>query len=375
MTTEQIAFGSPWEGDAGVRYVNHGMRTLLLASTRGGSAATLAELSRLVRGWSVLFDAHGVIVETAGAGVVHQDDARHAAFGATRSIRHTGLSVHPIGDESTPRGVLVVASRPQHQAVARELASLAAELLSHIFFPRTDGRLEPIARADAVDVLLSSDRSLGNRVARRWGIHGDDAVVCVLRSRSRSVRLENRVLNWLDDCALPPVATVRGDDVLAIISPEAVTSWRERVETGHEHEGVPVRCGIGGRAHLGELDRSHRQASQALSTAIGGHTPVVVFDDGAVLDNVLRNLPGIAQRSLVDVLAPLEEGESTLRSTLEVFLSENGSWEATASRLGVHRHTVRNRVARVEELTGLSFDRVDDRVLAWLALSAGVAKL
>lgn len=370
MTIDVPEPPSQWTGEAGLRYVNHGVRTLLLASTRGGSAATLAELSRLVRGWSVLFDAHGTVVDAAGAGVVHRDDARRAAFGPTRAIRHTGLSVHPIGGDSAPRGFLVVATRPQHVAVARELASITAELLAHVFFPRADGRLEPIARADAIDILLSNDAHLALPVARRWSLHSTDAVVSVVRARSRGVRLENHVLDWLDDCALPPLATSRGDDVVAVMMPDAVDAWRARVELAFERDGVPVRCGVGGPSPLGELDRSHRQAVQALSSGMGSRAPVVAFDEGAVLRTVLSNLPGAAQRDLSDVLSPLDDADPVLRTTLEIFLSENGSWESAASRLGVHRHTVRNRIARIEEVSGLDLDRVDDRVLAWLALSA-----
>ncbi|MGX4694977.1 helix-turn-helix domain-containing protein [Streptomyces sp. JNUCC 63] len=59
----------------------------------------------------------------------------------------------------------------------------------------------------------------------------------------------------------------------------------------------------------------------------------------------------------------------TLRS-LRVFLSENNNWEAASSELGIHRHTLRQRMARVEELTGLSVTTTEDRVIAWLALHA-----
>lgn len=373
VITELPELPMQWTGEAGLRYVNLGMRTLLLASARGGSAATLAELSRLVRGWSVLFDAHGAVIDAAGAGIVHRDDARRAAFGSTRAIRHTGLSVHPIGDDSAPRGYLVVAARPQHIAVARELASITSEILTHVFYPRADGRVEPIARADAVDILLSGDAVVARRVAKRWSLHSTDAVVSVVRARSRGVRLENHVLDWLDDCVLPPLATSRGDDVIAILMPDAVDAWRSRVQLAHERDRFPVRCGVGSVAEFGQLDRSHRQAAQALSSSMASRAPLVAFDDGAILRTVLSNLTAAAQRDLADVLAPLTEADPVLRTTLEVFLSENGSWESAASRLGVHRHTVRNRIARVEELCGIEFDRIDDRVLAWLALSAGLS--
>ena len=54
--------------------------------------------------------------------------------------------------------------------------------------------------------------------------------------------------------------------------------------------------------------------------------------------------------------------------SLEAFLHHNGSWETAARALGVHRHTLRARMARVEELTGLSLDSADNRVLLTLAL-------
>ena len=38
--------------------------------------------------------------------------------------------------------------------------------------------------------------------------------------------------------------------------------------------------------------------------------------------------------------------------SLEAFIEENGQWERAARRLYCHRHTLRYRIRRVEELTG-----------------------
>jgi purine catabolism regulator len=53
-----------------------------------------------------------------------------------------------------------------------------------------------------------------------------------------------------------------------------------------------------------------------------------------------------------------------------VFLSAHGGHRASAARLGIHRQTLVSRIRRVEDLTGLSMDRADDRAAAWLALRA-----
>ena len=73
-----------------------------------------------------------------------------------------------------------------------------------------------------------------------------------------------------------------------------------------------------------------------------------------------------------DVLRPIERarggnGDELLRS-LEAFLEHNGNWEAAARALFCHRHTLRYRMSRVEELTGRRLDRVENRIEFWLAL-------
>ena len=72
------------------------------------------------------------------------------------------------------------------------------------------------------------------------------------------------------------------------------------------------------------------------------------------------------------MLRPIERarggnGEELMRS-LEAFLEHHGNWEAAARALFCHRHTLRYRMSRVEELTGRRMDRVENRIEFWLAL-------
>jgi purine catabolism regulator len=48
----------------------------------------------------------------------------------------------------------------------------------------------------------------------------------------------------------------------------------------------------------------------------------------------------------------------------------SGRWGDAADALGVHRHTLRHRVRRIERLTGRDLTRARDRVELWLALKA-----
>lgn len=62
-----------------------------------------------------------------------------------------------------------------------------------------------------------------------------------------------------------------------------------------------------------------------------------------------------------------EYGEELLHS-LDVFIEHNGHWEQAAKALYCHRHTLRYRVRRVEQLTGRDFSHARDRIEFWLAL-------
>jgi purine catabolism regulator len=73
-------------------------------------------------------------------------------------------------------------------------------------------------------------------------------------------------------------------------------------------------------------------------------------------------------------LGPIEEHDRThnneLMKSLESFLNQNGHWEAAAADLGVHRHTLRNRIERVVELIGRDLDSAHTRSELWIALKA-----
>ncbi|MFI6513782.1 PucR family transcriptional regulator [Streptosporangium sp. NPDC050855] len=58
-----------------------------------------------------------------------------------------------------------------------------------------------------------------------------------------------------------------------------------------------------------------------------------------------------------------------LESTLRAFLDQDGQWAATAEALHVHVNTLRNRLAKVTELTGRDVGRTEDRVDLFLALA------
>ncbi|MFH8365286.1 PucR family transcriptional regulator [Streptomyces sp. NPDC018031] len=119
---------------------------------------------------------------------------------------------------------------------------------------------------------------------------------------------------------------------------------------------------------------AYRQAEQALSVARRRGRALVEHEEVAA-GSVLPLLADDAVRAFADgMLRALYEHDATGRgdlvASLRAWLSRHGQWDAAAADLGVHRHTLRYRMRRVEEILGRSLDDADVRMELWLALKA-----
>jgi PucR family transcriptional regulator, purine catabolism regulatory protein len=72
------------------------------------------------------------------------------------------------------------------------------------------------------------------------------------------------------------------------------------------------------------------------------------------------------------MLKPLNErpagDREILRDSIKVWLAHNCAWDPAAKQLGIHRHTLRNRIAVIEQMLGLDLDRFADRAELWAAI-------
>ncbi|MEU3326116.1 PucR family transcriptional regulator [Streptomyces albus] len=144
-----------------------------------------------------------------------------------------------------------------------------------------------------------------------------------------------------------------------------------RPEGGAE-EGLAI--GVSAPAGLPAAAVAFKQADQALSVARRRGVPLVEHEDVAA-GSVLPLLADDAVRAFADgLLRSLREhdanGRGDLVASLRAWLSRHGQWDAAAAELGVHRHTLRYRMRRVEEILGRSLDDPDVRMELWLALKA-----
>ncbi|HSK50327.1 MAG TPA: helix-turn-helix domain-containing protein, partial [Solirubrobacterales bacterium] len=143
-----------------------------------------------------------------------------------------------------------------------------------------------------------------------------------------------------------------------------------------EHGGV--RAAASRPAPPEDLRHSFHEARCALeATAIANGTApeVASWRDLGAFTLLLSIQDDEALKLYCDsVLGPIEEGDEEyggeLLRSLEAFIEQNGQWERAAREVFCHRHTLRYRMRKVEELTGRDLGRAHDRIEFWLALRA-----
>jgi purine catabolism regulator len=165
------------------------------------------------------------------------------------------------------------------------------------------------------------------------------------------------------------------------VAAAATAELRAEVRVGIGR-GVPVvdarrsfheaRCTLEALA-LGAAAVGNGNGSGLGLASSGEHPRVGTYKDLGSFQLLLSLQDDEALRLFCDsILGPIEASEGPyggeLMRSLEAFIEENGQWERAARRLYCHRHTLRYRIRRVEELTGRNLGSARDRIEFWLAL-------
>jgi sugar diacid utilization regulator len=129
-----------------------------------------------------------------------------------------------------------------------------------------------------------------------------------------------------------------------------------------------------------DLERAASEALLAANVATPGdadESKLLAFDDtGAyrlLLPAMSEDLSEL-ERFYTDTIAPLiaydEQYGTELVNTLETFLANDGSMANTCKQMFTHRHTIRYRLERMRELSGLDVNSTDGRERLSLGLKA-----
>jgi sugar diacid utilization regulator len=148
------------------------------------------------------------------------------------------------------------------------------------------------------------------------------------------------------------------------------------LEQGLEHYGLVVAVS---RPAVDPVDL-HRAGSEALLTANvaeARHVPMLSFEETGAYRLLLpamsedaRELRRFHEETVAPLVAYDNQYETDLVRTLETFLEADGNVAKTAERLFTHRHTIRYRLDRVRELSGLDVSSTDGRERLSLGLKS-----
>jgi purine catabolism regulator len=255
---------------------------------------------------------------------------------------------------------------------------VALELMRQRAMRDTERRLAGDVLAEALTGRLS-DEELATRL-RPFGI-GQSAAVLVFAGPdgAPAPQAEAELDRFLADSNVGALVATR-DRLLC-----AVVDAREDVDpialAGRARDALgedAARAAASRAAPVGALRRTFHEARCALEAAAlaNGSSPAVAsYRDLGAFQLLLSLQDDDALRLYCDsVLGPLEDasgeyGDELIRS-LEAFIEQNGQWERAARELYCHRHTLRYRIRRVEQLTGRDLSNARDRIEFWLALRA-----
>ena len=347
----------------------------------GGVQAVTAALAELTGLAVLVTDAAGAAVGSAGGDLdgltrdLTAELGRLSAHGmqATASVLSPDRDVRilPLGSQRL-RGFVACGLATPPGPFERQLVAAAVVLLTlELERLRGAGDADRRRRSDVAMALLAAElpADAATDLLASVGLRATSVRAAVLRPPAGADR--ERLLDTLS-AALPGLLICeRADEVVLLVAdapPDLVTLVRSGAD------GTPV--GLGAPVRPGAAARSARQASKASKSAADTGSAVVDVLALASLQLLLAldvGAPGAVAAYAGAVLGPLDDagtrGEA-LAASLRAFLEHNGSWEEAAAQLGVHRHTLRQRLRRVEDLTGRRLDSGRDRMELLLAFEA-----
>ncbi|MET9010569.1 PucR family transcriptional regulator ligand-binding domain-containing protein [Streptomyces olivaceoviridis] len=377
---------------AELRRVTEAQQSLAAAASRPDPVpSVLRQLAQRLGGRAVLYGPDGT--EIAGAGRETPEGARRALAELAGVVRHPTApppaaprgGPHPTPSAPSapsapkaPNAPGTPAPRPHptsatdtHGATHLAVYALGAGegFVLGVAAPRRDPGDHTIASVAAVLLaLLTGEHQSGAGAARSSAL-----VRLLLGAPPEEVAPLLGTGQWLVVHARPEAQApdaVAASALGAALGSPLVDLARDvvRVLVPADREPGPQpgwTLGVSAAAGPREWPAADTQAARALARARATRTPLVRHATRPALADLVPRAD--AETHARTLLAPLA-GQAALADTLRTWLSLHGSWDRTAVALGVHRNTVRQRIARCSALLAADLDDPDVRMELWFAL-------
>lgn len=356
-------------------------RAIALAALRpDGLAATIAELARQLDAWIGVYDPSGILtrqqppgrLDTAAIDSVTSEVAallRRGARSGVFPLDGVPASLYALGAGGTVRGIIAIVGADLDRAGRDVVTSVIA--MAGLALEQNVGlsRAVSLLRTGVFETMCSGDVDLARRIsARMWGDLPSEPIRVVFAThpsaRSGTAR------EWLELRASEQAGRVFPasiDDATVIVLHEddpLAEEFAERFDSD---------IGVSSPATYAELPAALEQARVALARR---ESQLTRFD-GVPQLGLRAALGGTGARAVADAyLAPLRgaDVDHVLEETLMTWLHEDARIDRAAVIVGVHRHTVRARIAQAERLLGTNLASFRGRAELWAALAAATPR-
>lgn len=351
-----------------------------------GLDSVMAMVAEVIGGSATVLGARGAPIASSGPlapeefAALAEAVAGHGTVGG--SLRERALVLPVVGRDRAPAqawiaGVCGAPLGDFERLILQQSATVVALELMRVRIARdTERRLAGDVLAEALTGRLHPEE-LAARL-RPFGLGEEVAVLAF--ATGDPVAAEPLLDAALARADVRSLVAIRGTLLCAIVDAggrdpiELAATMRASLAT----ERGTVRAAASRAASAQSLRRSFHEARCALEAVrfTNGNAPEVASHRDLGSFHLLLSLQDDeALRSYCDsVLEGVVEGDpdyaDELMRSLDAYLEHNGHWERAAAQIFCHRHTLRYRIRRVEELTNRSLSNPRDRIEFWLALRA-----
>lgn len=353
-----------------------------------GVEGVCRSLGRVVGGWALLLDLHGLPLAATDSKAAKRSgriwselrDSRPEGTGFSLSLVDQGhhIWIQPVGAHGRVEAFLVVGKPTSLVPFDRIVAGHALSLLAiELSKERAVADAQRRLQGDFFEELTRGGMSLdaGRQGLARFGFAPDQSLLVFAMEGGPAEELSNVAEDHFSRADGGFLISIHPAGIHVLLPADAGRDFdtiRKELET---RSGHAVRAGIGGPVPIGEAARGLREARYALQVCRLEDWESAGFGDLGTYRLLLSMTEPDALRAFADsMLQPLDEYDrdhgGELIPSLRSFLDHNARWETASAALSVHRHTLRYRMRKVEELTGRRLSSSFDRMEFWLALRA-----
>lgn len=343
-------------------------REALTRAAGGGLGELTSSLAARLRSWVALVGAGDVLASAHDAPAPLPPQVRElmatvrAGSGirsATTELGDEFVVVQPVYPQATASHLVVIGRSRRFDGADRAILAVGAALLGLV------GR----AGSDAAELGAAATGLLVGRASAGGVAHallGSDVVRLVAGAAYR--RGPGEVAqrpDWLRARLDTPLVSVLPGPSFVAIAGSALS-----LPELEELRSSGWLAAVGSPGPASRLASASAEVELLLARAQALGRPVLAESgppdfDALVAPDASR---GFAEKALEPLVSLDQAGDRSLVRTLRAWLSHHGGWEPTAAELGVHRNSVRHRIAQVEKALEVDLADPETRMRLWFAL-------